>query len=94
MRIFFGHRNLKKKKNSFFRKNKTVFFLNIDEGFFGSFFAKRIDRERNFAKTRTKANLRVLAVKIRIFRQKLVILCATRAGPKVRVLAFKISVLR
>ena len=39
-------------------------------------------------------NLGVLAAKISVFRQKLVIICATRARPKLRVFAFKISVLR
>ena len=40
-----------------------------------------------------KKKLRVLAFKISDLRQKLVIICATRAGAKLGVLAFKISVL-
>ena len=38
--------------------------------------------------------LRVLALKISVLRQKLVIICATRTGPNLGVLACKISVLR
>ena len=41
-----------------------------------------------------EANLGVLAFKIRVLLQKLVIICATRAGANFRVLSFKISVLR
>ena len=40
------------------------------------------------------ANLGVLAFKISVLRQKLVIICATRAGAKFGILAFQISVLR
>ena len=40
-----------------------------------------------------EANLGVLACKIRVLRQKLVIICATRAGAILGVLACKISVL-
>ena len=36
----------------------------------------------------------ILAFKIRVLRQKLVIICATRAGANLRVSEFKISVLR
>ena len=39
-------------------------------------------------------NLGVLALKISVLRQKLVIIYATCAGEKLGVLAFKISVLR
>ena len=42
----------------------------------------------------TGANLGVLAFKIRVLRQKLVIICATHAGAIFRVLSFKIRVLR
>ena len=38
-------------------------------------------------------NLGVLAAKIRVWRQKIVIICAIRAGANLRVLMFKISVL-
>ena len=40
------------------------------------------------------ANLGVLACKISVLRQKIVIICATRVGAILRVLACKISVLR
>ena len=39
-----------------------------------------------------EAKLGVLAFKISILRQKLVIICATRAGANLGVLAFKIRV--
>ena len=38
------------------------------------------------------ANLGILAFKISVLRQKLVIMCATRAGEILSILAFKISV--
>ena len=41
-----------------------------------------------------EANLGVLAFKISFLRQKLVIICATRAGAKFGIWAFKISILR
>ena len=41
-----------------------------------------------------EANLGVLAFKINVLRQKLVIICVTRAGANLGVLAFKIKVLR
>ena len=40
------------------------------------------------------SKIHVLAFKIRVLRQKLVIICTTRAGENLGVLADKISVLR
>ena len=41
---------------------------------------------------RAGANIRVSSFNTSILRQKLVIICATRAGAKLGILAFKISV--
>ena len=42
--------------------------------------------------TRARGNLGVLAAKVNVLRQKLVIICASRAGAILRDLAAKISV--
>ena len=48
----------------------------------------------DFSLSSAGANLGVLACKISVLRQKLVIICANRAAVNFGVLAFKISVLR
>ena len=53
-----------------------------------------VKNQQLFVPTRAEAILSVLAYKISILRQKLVIICATPAGANLGVLACKISVLR
>ena len=83
-------------KISVLRQEFVIFVPVVRQQFYAIYRLSGINilRQKLFMLSCAGANLGVLAFKISVLRQKLVIICATRAGAKFSILAFKIGVLR